>query len=547
MFKSLTLPSKTLLLGVVLIVLTANPNTYDPFNVTRFLILVVFASILFLLIGVKNFRELLIDFRLIGILALLFCLQLFLVLLFSQANKDQQLFGVFGRNLGFITYLSFIIIFLATIQITTKEFMVSLYYVVIFAGAISLSYSIIQWQNLDPIPWINPYSPIVGFFGNPNFNSAFLGMTAGSLITMLLNKNKKIKIYSICYIAIALFLILMSKSIQGFLVFGLSALVFLTTISFKINIIRKYRFLVTGFSSGIIALVILDILQKLPWGSLLYKGSVSQRGDLWRGAWQMGKTHPIFGVGLDSYIDFHYRSRDALAASHGWVNELSNDAHNVFLNLLATGGFPLFIIYILIFVYTFTCAIKVVRRMDVLDLKFIAIFLLWIGYFAQSIISINHIALASLGWVLSGAIVGYEKHTRTENESKKLLLRKKLKSQDIIKILSGLIVGLFIGISPLLSDMKMYTALSTGKIELMKNVTDYYPKNVTYLNVVAEIFEKNKLYSESLIVARYCVEKFPNSGFAWSVIYRSPLVSEVDRELAKAKLLEINPYAKFDN
>ena len=48
-------------------------------------------------------------------------------------------------------------------------------------------------------------------------------------------------------------------------------------------------------------------------------------------------------------------------------------------------------------------------------------------------------------------------------------------------------------------------------------------------------------------IARYCVKNFPNSGFAWSVIYRSPLVTETDREVAKAKLLEINPYAKFNN
>jgi hypothetical protein len=224
MFKSLSLPSKTLLLGVATVVLGANPTTYDPFNVTRFLILTILASVLLLLTSVTtNIKEFFKESKVIVVISLLFCIQLFLVLFFSQANKDQQIFGVFGRSLGFVSYLSLVIVFLSTIKLSTKLFLNYLFKVITISGAICLFYSFLQSINLDPIPWTNPYSPIIGVFGNPNFNSAFLGMTAGSLLVTLLYKKPNNRLMTLTYIFTSLVLIYLSKSIQGLLVFGFIA------------------------------------------------------------------------------------------------------------------------------------------------------------------------------------------------------------------------------------------------------------------------------------------------------------------------------------
>ena len=91
----------------------------------------------------------------------------------------------------------------------------------------------------------------------------------------------------------------------------------------------------------------------------------------------------------------------------------------------------------------------------------------------------------------------------------------------------------------------MYNALSTGQIILLEEVVNFSPKNVTYLNRVAELFELNNLDQQALTIARICTENFPNSAFAWSLIYRSPIVDELERNNAKQKILEINPYAKL--
>ena len=476
----------------------------------------------------------------------MFFIHLILVLIFSQANIDQQLFGVFGRNMGFISYVSLVVIFLAAIQNVSKDFLNTFYNLIIFIGTISVAYSLAQSQNLDPFSWKSDNSPIVGFLGNPNFNSAFLGMTAGSLIINLSSKNRRFFLFSITYIFLSLFLIKESNSIQGFFIFTSICLGFSVLLTFKIQEINSFKILIVFITISVIVFAILDILQKLPWRSFFFKPSVTQRGDLWRAAMEMGKDHPIFGIGLDSYSDFYFRSRDPITASRYWKSELSNDAHNVFLNLFATGGFPFLVIYSLIVIYTLVSGIKVMKRMNGIDHKFVSLFFVWIGFIMQSFISVNEITLAFLGWALSGAIIGYEKISKTEDLVNRISkTSKKGNSISLIQVILGIIIGCLVGGTPVLNELKIYNALSTGKVVLLQDIIKFRPKNVTYLNIVADVFEKNNLDEYSLEVAKFCVENFPNSAFAWSIIYRSELVSQGERDIAKKKILEINPYAKF--
>ena len=58
---------------------------------------------------------------------------------------------------------------------------------------------------------------------------------------------------------------------------------------------------------------------------------------------------------------------------------------------------------------------KVVLRKKEYDATFVALTVAWLGYQAQSVISINQIGLAIWGWVLSGALIAYERASREDN------------------------------------------------------------------------------------------------------------------------------------
>ncbi len=95
-----------------------------------------------------------------------------LTLLMSGGEKIQQLFGTNGRNTGFITYLAFSILFVIAVVASSALFLNRFLFTVLLVGVASLGYGVIQAVGADPFDWVNAYSPVFGFLGNPNFQSS---------------------------------------------------------------------------------------------------------------------------------------------------------------------------------------------------------------------------------------------------------------------------------------------------------------------------------------------------------------------------------------
>ena len=78
--------------------------SYDPFNIPKFAIIVIFASVALILI-ILNRKSLFSKLH----LPILFCASLFLVWAFlssiiTSTNKTETFYGVTGRQTGFIVY-----------------------------------------------------------------------------------------------------------------------------------------------------------------------------------------------------------------------------------------------------------------------------------------------------------------------------------------------------------------------------------------------------------------------------------------------------------
>ena len=99
-----------------------------------------------------------------------------LVVLISGGEIFQQLFGSNGRNTGLITYVALSLIFIGSILASSPTVIKQLVLVIFIVGSASLAYGVIQALGGDPFKWVNPYSPVFGFLGNPNFQSSLLGV-----------------------------------------------------------------------------------------------------------------------------------------------------------------------------------------------------------------------------------------------------------------------------------------------------------------------------------------------------------------------------------
>ena len=112
------------------------------------------------------------------------------------------------------------------------------------------------------------------------------------------------------------------------------------------------------------------------------------------------------GVGIDRYGDNYRIFRDVEAAFRLGPSSVSNYAHNTFLQFLATGGIFLLLAYIFVIAMVLLAATKGIKKFTGKDRSiFAALFSIWVAYQGQALVSIDQVSIATLGWVLSGAII----------------------------------------------------------------------------------------------------------------------------------------------
>ena len=531
---------QTVLWGAGLISVAMTPFTsYEPINLPRLVILTIFGASLILLIIIH--RNELINNEHIKILLVLlsFILWSLISAVFSNLGFIDAFFGVFGRNNALLTYIMFMAFITATIFVSNLKFIRSLLLVMVFIGALSATYGFMQSIGIDPFGWISENIIVFGFFGNPNFQASFMGITATVAFAYLLNKDYKIsiKLGYTAFICLALYIVYKSKSQQGYLVFiaGVSVVIYLWL---RTNLVlKKFRALyLFALGFGVIA-VLLDIFQKSPWSSFFYKESVSYRGDFWQAGWNMTISNPVFGVGLDGYRDNFRFYRDQASADRN-PNSFVDSAHNVFLDISSGGGFPLLLIYITLLVMVLMSARKVIKRSTTFDYNFAALFAAWVGYTAQSVISIQQIGIAIWGWVLAGAIIGYEMNSR-KDQPLKLYNRD---ASEVLAVSAGLIIGLIISLPPFIADAQFRSTVLKGEITKIESALQRWPQNVSNMNFASDLFRKGGFPDQALNMARKAVAVNPRNFEAWQQIFLSQNAPEAERKEALIKMREMDPF-----
>lgn len=477
-----------------------------------------------------------------------------LVVLVSGGETNQQLFGSNGRNTGFITYLAFSLFFIGSVLASNSEFHGRFVVSTFVVGTASLIYGAIQAGGADPISWVNPYSPVFGFLGNPNFQSSLLGMLSAIAFAQLFVKGLKIQYKGLIgtYLLASVYIIKETASQQGFLVLALGV-----GVISGIYCVQRSRTL--GISYVLLSVpgffvVLFGTLNKGPLASLLYKDSVTYRGDYWQAGWKMTVDHPIFGVGMDSYGDWYRRSRTLAATLRRGPDTTSNAAHNVFLDISSYGGFPLLIIYVALMALVVISAVKVLKRNKDFNPVFAGLVGAWAAFQAQSIISINQIGLAIWGWVLSGLIIGYEINTRNvvvvDAVAKKGRVAGKparTSAGSVLALFIGFVLGVLAGMPPYVASAKYKSALETSNPTIIQQAAYIWPVDPSRMIQVAGTLNDNRLEAQGLEVALDATEKFPDNFFVWANLdlMKSATPDQKARALTQMKRLDpLNPNLK---
>ena len=541
--------SKFVIVGAAVAALLIETNlTITPISLDRFLGLHVIAyAALFYSLVLRRYRNLFPNTSL-KILALAFLAWSLISITVNHNSRGQQLFGVFGRNTGFLTYIALLLLMIIIASIKSKALGPLVSKSLFSVGLLSTSYGLIQFLGLDPISWTDTEGQITGLMGNTNFQSSLLGITSTATLCILLaQKNSlNLRVVYLSIIAINFFVILKTQSIQGFLVFGIGALVVL-------NLYLKDRSS-KSISVGVLACSLLSlvmfglgILGQGPFARLLHTPTIVLREFYWGAGINMLKANPLFGFGYDSYGDYYRMFRSPGSIEDYGPELLSDAAHNVFIDIAVNGGFPLLVIYCGLLGAVLISAIKFIKRGMGFDPYFTTLFSCWVAYVSQTMISINQISLAIWGWVLAGAIVSYEISTRElsaispSQSGTKAKVKVEMQAKGIVAIFLGSIMGLMLALPPFLSSAGMRSAMLSRDPVRIESAALTWPKNVRYMIKATEIFRDNKLDSKSHAMALATLEEFPNSFLAWRTLSTLPNATATELAKAKSEMKRLDP------
>jgi O-antigen ligase len=446
------------------------PNTwFDKFS------FFVFFTGIFLTIIILEYKKLLNpNFRVILILLGFFNLSLMVSGIYTPRTFSRVMVGEWHRNLGLLHYLCLTIMLIFFLirynEQVIKNLMTSLAWLGIFLGGVGALQYIQNRNKLNP----EALNGITLTLGNSNFAAVALVLT--SVATMVLVVGQKMgshKFYLYCLSLISqILLILATKTLQGIILFVLSVMLILFL---RVVYSPKSKFFESPYSViGLIGFSLLGAIYALTnFGIEKFfsqtSSSLLDRYYHWVAAARMIKENYLVGVGVDSYGDNYrlYRLPEALAL-RGESNTFANNAHNIYLQLGSTSGLFVLFLYLLLNFYILWRGLHALQK-NRGNFSVQIVFVLWIVFQTQSLISIDQLGLAVWGWILSGILVSvsfqnesFDKTLKNDN-SKASTMYQKVNFQTkkfTILYLSYILISVLILIPGMQQEYKIFALIS---------------------------------------------------------------------------------------
>ena len=343
-------------------------------------------------------------------------------------------------------------------------------------------------------------------------------------------------------VSVLFFSLYISQSTQGYISAILSILAITLIFLWYRNKLTFFILAVFSTISGIVA--VFGMLGHGPLSYYLYKISVQSRGDFWRSAVTTGNSHPIFGVGFDSFGDYMLKYRDQVAAAHPFA-EYADSAHNFYLDYLATGGYAFLLLNIFLTIFVLRAFFVLQRNKKGFDKHMAALFSTWLVIQLQSMINTQTIPFVSWNALISGAVIGMAGTSiqLSRNNVEINAQRKELKNSNTLALIL-LISGLIITFPYFNNDRLTLKAINSGNGDLLISATTAYPESsLKYSQASLALFESGSL-APSLLLAQRGTEFNPNTVSLWALILANPTASIEDRQAAKSKILELDPFNK---
>lgn len=320
-------------------------------------------------------------------------------------------FGASHRNDGALSYCALAALAFTAMNSFDLKSIHQVRFTLVFVGAILTVYGLLQTTGHDPFNWNNLYNSVFGTLGNPDFFSGLVGVLAIATVWLLLVETElRLRISGIVLLLLELFIVKRSGSFQGLLVFAVGAAILLLV---KIWQLHKRAGLLSAIVVALGGIfVLLGMLNQGPLASFVYRASFQSRQDYWHAAFGMFKAHPLTGVGLERFAENYPQFAPQIQVVQG-VN--TDNAHNVILQLLATGGLLVILPYLFLLAVILWTALRAIRSSSGRQqIEISALFSIWFALLLISFISIDNLGVTIWYWLLGGALYAITRSRQSE-------------------------------------------------------------------------------------------------------------------------------------
>jgi O-antigen ligase len=528
-----------ILLGAVIVTGLILPNSYDPISVPKMFMLAVVVGIglIFVKFTVLQFR----NWDLLTYAAVSFAILLVMNLLIHNSALPERLFGVSGRSTGFLTLTAFLLLFLIA-RNSLYSISTFLYYLA-SANIIVSGYFVSQFFGFDFANFQEYYGAPSSTLGNPNFVSGFLGFSSIVFLDLFRKYLNKVLISLplLMVFSVDVWVISKTDSIQGFVALGLGLFTYFSYGIFVILGRAKFMRLSPIFLMALTP-IMLGFLGIGPLSQYLTSTTVFSRLDYWRASLSMLLDNPLTGVGLDAFGDNYRLYRDDRALARFGESQITDSAHNVYLDIFSYGGLTLGFLYValnLIPLWLFLGKVRSVQSQSEMREQ-VVLLALWFAFQIQTLVSVNQIGVTIWIWLILGLMSSSisERNQKTK-AMKELGLGTMLLSRTLMIGVSITLV--FFSYTPLRTNIEFLSAANKADGLAMKNIVERFPQDSKLIALVASGFQNSNYSTLALEILNRGTRHNPDSFNLWKLIYENPKTPELEKNLALKELKRLDP------
>ncbi len=316
-------------------------------------------------------------------------------------------FGLRKSLLGLITYLALAILLIAAAGITwDRKKLRSLFFTVSFVATATSLVGIAQYMGATfPLDLKELFSRAAySTFGNPTFLGSFLALTLPVSLYLSMDgqgpEDKLVGYISSPIIIAGLFATSSSGAALGAII---GAIIFFTGRLLRNNEERSKYILIT-------VIIVLTVSLVSAWAIWGESKAIQQRLWTWSASLQVATKHPVVGTGLEN-LQAGIGELDIPPEDQSYAGT-NQDAHNNWLNLAATAGWPSAALWIMFLITAFSDGVKSSFRKREEYPVFLAVAAGIAGYLVTVQFSPQDIGTLPLVWIFLGLTINLTEHVK---------------------------------------------------------------------------------------------------------------------------------------